>query len=1641
MQRTAEEARRMRDGAPPELDLPPMEFGGSLEKDIFGSSGPQLGGFEDIKTTRERAGGKLEIPDRNQAAIESIISEHDNDRFPVLRKMDEDAAARSLARESDPLYAGSKEYLHGVGDAFDAAAAPGLYAGRKIGKGINSILGISEPTQPASDESLLGSDLGGFGKRILERSSGNYGESPNERKGLTSQVIGETLESGSLAADPNASPWERFRGGLGAAAGGGSVIASGGAPLHGKAIRAMIEDTNVARIMAGKRPFPNPSWGDMARSIPTKINPEVFKAENLGSSGGNIFIRDPSDKLDDAEKYARAAAKTVMSRFGKMINKDNWGNLADEYVDAIKDARPRDIEDALLAGTNNPTLRRAIGKVYRVRDADIEREISSAGGMLDSSEVVSDSAGIDSVASHVGKAAEEGTVRPPKEALVEPSDKEIIAQILADRKSGAVPPDRVLDEMYRNRNFVDTGDDLGDVEKAAAAPDINKVVAGLNRADDLAETPYYKQLRDSLKGKPDKLDQSELESAIRDMLAGRPEDEIADSVTSIDLHDKALGKVKASELEEARASLGRQIKDAASDDLTLNVRTPQKSVTEKPISTRRIREETVSAQETPPRDEGRVPTSDVMPQEMRPSESVDSTGGSPGSVEESVKEWARSNTPDVEVAGPAGLRQVEFHGSTGGPASLTFRGDTSFGSLNPDEVRDVIKTVDDGVSERGIVPKQERGVGPSRITDLAEAPLPPVRVRVGRVHIGDRPFSQKTQTNTGSKARYTQGSRVGSYTSEPPGFVNPLVTRNTRAAFRDFGGPLNTGNIVEELRGTISNTDSHAGRVLDAKLSNIAPDGLEIRSRFMPRLMAALQKVGGRIKSELRTAYAHPANRNMEFSRLHLAMDKAAGADFRHLPVGKLSPDAAELVEAAKDGMRITHEEAVKAEAMVAKTVAVNYIDPVTKKMKTSLEYHWVPIGSAPHDETRFLRQNNREFSELIRNRNQIGERYVQELAALPQNKKAGITEDIIYDYFDEYRKSIDNRQAFEFKRDIPVQPDWWTYKGIKGKPQRFQVTDTIDNFLPTKGASGRSIATTLAGQADRASLIKNIGNIHVPENTPNARSIFHDGTAAAARSDISGRSHINTAADKSRKFDAALDGLIGALGGKRGMAGYAAEVPLTTRNPTSELIKGSAQVMSDLAVSMVPLKSATQPITLAAHMPGGVHRNMLELSTIAVQAPFNLGAETIRTLLKRNLGRRVSSVLPDARQAVAEKGLVQDDLANGLMSALTPKPGSQHALNRLPQIAAEVGTVGTSHAFKVAGDIVKRSWDATALASGTRQAKHFITLAERGHLETGFVDLTNRGISNKTIGMLKDMKGRKATEAERSYIIREIAANEAQVTQRNLGTAAQNTRFLNDSRANRVFKFLGYPTMMLREVENIPKRALTTWKMTLDDAKKLGIAANDADLTRIKMKIIPNMIKETATLLVPAGAGGMFIDWSIDQIMNRQDTAMEKKLGLAGKFLQGLWTVNAFGLLANGYDMIAANRKWPRAWADRGGKMDFAGMPSEAMFAGKIADSLFKVGAAAIGKPIEAAGLVKPTKPQPGPIDQAIAIAKKSPAGKMVMPEAATKPKGKKFRFDAAPIGGGGGESKVGKKAFRFDAGPAPAKGGGKKKFVFGGA
>jgi hypothetical protein len=416
MQRTAEEAVRARMGVAQTNELPKSSFGGTLAgDDILGGpfsglqsgqdrAAKQLESLSDIKRTSSHVAGAdaNSIPPDAQRNIEREIHKFQRETIPGVAWTEDADNYRREKVESDPITKAGREgvveYVHGAGDAFDAVSAPLLYAGRKLGKGLTVLTGGSIPTQEKTDEELFASDMGGWLGRISSRQKGDYSEKPNERVGLTGQVLRESLESGSIVSDPDASFTQKARGVIGAGAGLLSTLASGGVPARynpGKWLASRVDDANIARFIEGKPLIPNPSVQDfLSKPMPK------FSGPGLGyDRRGGLFIKNKDFEAESTEHFIEEASKQIAKRFKKLHSQGLADNYSDDTANFLESFEREDLAAALRDPESNPEAFAAISEVYKASSKKIQRELSQAGSKE----------GADSLAQ--GDAADTGSVR------------------------------------------------------------------------------------------------------------------------------------------------------------------------------------------------------------------------------------------------------------------------------------------------------------------------------------------------------------------------------------------------------------------------------------------------------------------------------------------------------------------------------------------------------------------------------------------------------------------------------------------------------------------------------------------------------------------------------------------------------------------------------------------------------------------------------------------------------------------------------------------------------------------------------------------------------------------------------------------------------------------------------------------------------------------------------------------------------------------------------------------------------------------------------------------------------------------------------------------------------------------------------
>lgn len=317
-------------------------------------------------------------------SYEQILAERSTPQQLSALSSPEAEAERAVRRKPDNptaagVIGGLGEYAHGVGDTAEAVSAPLLYGGRQLGKGIVSGLGGTLPAQKQSDWEGLKSDFASPVHRILSRAGGDLSSAPNERKGLTSTVTGEIGEAGGLAFDPNASAGERVVGGVGATAGAVALLLSGGVPAGvnpGKAVSGYVDSLNVERLLAGRRPIPNPVLGDLVGKIPVPAG----AGNRIGfNRRGGIFIKNPSLDIETSEQYIAKASSAIEKRFVKLIETGKLEKYDPDTAATIQEATRQDIVDTLRSKANNPDLHRAISEVYGVTPKAIRADIKAAG--------------------------------------------------------------------------------------------------------------------------------------------------------------------------------------------------------------------------------------------------------------------------------------------------------------------------------------------------------------------------------------------------------------------------------------------------------------------------------------------------------------------------------------------------------------------------------------------------------------------------------------------------------------------------------------------------------------------------------------------------------------------------------------------------------------------------------------------------------------------------------------------------------------------------------------------------------------------------------------------------------------------------------------------------------------------------------------------------------------------------------------------------------------------------------------------------------------------------------------------------------------------------------------------------------------
>jgi hypothetical protein len=785
--------------------------------------------------------------------------------------------------------------------------------------------------------------------------------------------------------------------------------------------------------------------------------------------------------------------------------------------------------------------------------------------------------------------------------------------------------------------------------------------------------------------------------------------------------------------------------------------------------------------------------------------------------------------------------------------------------------------------------------------------------------------------------------------------------------------------------GTPLSTDNHFQRVASGVRGKDAPATNEIIGRGQRSLTrtdeayrpvaqeveaAKNELIGTGIKRsapirELKTEYRLTPDSPMGFSALHIATDSTLGQLFGGL---RLSPVAQRYTDMIK---KVT-----------------NYVGELAERVRVPVS---TPNGMVPFKVkdgvTRMVRKFDRDFADQLVRKNPLGEEFVDQLLTIPANK--GMTRDMLFDHFDEIRKSFDNKKSFEFQRQIPVIPDWFTHNG-----KRWTVLDTVNTWIPTRAERGSGFGHFIHGQLGRIMLIDEFGTMGT--DGTKFRNILYapDGLmdrAVAEGGAIHGQE---------------IESLYAALSGKRDMAGWNASARIST---PSDLAKGAARLfntMMERAVSLAFAKSTGQVFPQAAATPGHIGDRLFAVGEV--------GVRTVKEMLS-GYGSKLNPLKRGVpfRRTVADVGRPIEDATTATIQFLQ----GDGNLNRYERIVM-AGMDPISAIGRLGGDIQAGINDALAVKTGMRHGEKYVNKAQKGKLGLGdFVQLTDDEINPEIVNVLKQINKTKQqlSPQDAEFLYRDLGRNLMDRTQRRLANPAYKQKLLNDPYWGSMIKFMDYTFTTMRDFGGVGRRIKAIWDTDETLARSAMGAGRGTSVGTHKFVESMKELDKLAIRLTGYAIAGEGARQVTNYVFDREPSDMEKK-GIIGRIASDLIAANVGGVAFMLYDSLAQSRGWPTPWATTKGKRNRARGVDEMAYATNVIKDSQRIANTVIGSGVEAVGLATPGKKAPTMSDEALKILRGTgalrAAGNVVGIESGKQPKRGGSAKDALGIlrGGGGG-------------------------------
>jgi hypothetical protein len=1496
---------------------------------------------------------------------------------------------------------GGMEALHAAGDIFDSATAGLMLAGRKAGRAFNpNILagalipggagvgmkaydalapGFTEAealrqqhkeaydkryNRPGEQGDVAGavSDTLAPISRVVARATGDVGEGPNDRTGLTGTIVKEVIESGRLAADPNASAGERIAGGIGAVTGAGSVFLGGGAPAGlnpGKLVSKGIDAANTQRILAGQRHLPNPSFGGLLEGLRGGADTAAETRTVARQPRGALFF-DGAAKTPD-EYYRRAAAE-IMEKFKKAAKDSDFSKLGYGTISQVQDATASKIAEALRSPKANPDLHKAIKEVYAYTSKDMAADL----GRLGRAEV-----------SNKGD-----TTAPPPETR--PSVEEKIAEIT--QRYGVKP----------DSNEMKVGPSVAERVQAARDPDLDKVDAsGIIAADKAIDgTPDGASVGEEvMKGvlggdKPAKV--------AKKQMAGFPEVEgVAEvrkspdhqfngeklvKLANGDVHpiyfDRASGGYYHAEHvndgslrgfigHNKEEVLERLVKGAAAGEwkprgATAKPAAEMPKVPEAPKSADEVTENVLSgkaaAKTKVPSD--RIKKNQLQPEpqpEVPPPPAPEPKAKIPSDrIKKNQVKPEPPPTPEVKVTP---LRPTGFKGdATAGSIDSTMA--TTNGMVGPSRyftARKPQPKTAPGASSGTTAQPQPVAQQPQYVT----SPTDPFAQMPGSNFKGDTPTSgggpasiiDRPPPSAVGDTGVTGGKHIGDvvppgHPPEPPPDprTQPVPwTRNEDIFNKEFSvgqgtGFLNSDNQMERL---LYKGKAAMDTAKKDPLRQVEPASLEALEEADARVKTIIKESDrqyGEIGPMVAEAERQLVGKNVLGKRSNEVLDLKGEIPHPEVPGALFTKMTAQLDDAARPAFA-----AIKP----MNAVQGNYLDTV----KTGMQYTGQQAAKAGvlmtdaagntrffeggGDAARMLRHYNPDTLHRMATDTRFADEVFDVILALPENFVNGkqMNRQEAHQMMRNIKGRIDKGEAFEVERQLPLWPDRVKTRSFGTVP----TNDFIHHAIPTRGYSGGGIGAVLKNQLRRAAVVQEFGTLGA--DGKKFRNLIEGPGGLQGKIGRLGEGAEDEFAS-----------LIAAVSGNRAQAGY---VEMANKMPPNALAKGMKAFFGfagDLATSMAGLKSIGQPFEIAAEMPGGFMARTGELTKVMRDTAKGITGQAASRLGMRGLGNRIAG--GDYRAEMARAGLPVEDMASATLSFI---PRLQGEINNLGK--AESFVKGATDVFSAPGrilaDMVAGNNELVSLMSGNRQAGAYARLAAKGQLkQSDLARLTNNSMSNESIAWLKAQKGKKFEDIDKGELgefARELGSNIAQRLQRRLANPAFNQKFINDPLLRDHIKFMNYQFTAWRATEDTAKNVKAIWKSS----------ASPAD----KAKSIADTIGGLGTRLLGTAAGGGVALLVANTVLSREKSDLAKQ-GILGQIMANIGAANILGTAGIVGDMALGNyanlntagsatAKKMRSYASRDGKMDRPNMPDDLAFTGRAMQMAAMTVGAVAGYPV----------------------------------------------------------------------------------------